>query len=306
MMPKPLPRFVSPKYMRLPRRRKVTIAAGFSCVDGIVLCADTQETIQGYTKTKTEKMNVLYADRCRVVITGSGDSEIVGTISQRLMSAAISEFDEDRWYEEDEVRGVMEDVLLEFFRRHLLPYPQIERPFIELLIAVRCSRNRFLYKASGNTLRDLDPARTGSSGASAIGSGCLFANSLIERIYSPFLELDDLVTIACYILYQAKRWVDGCGGNTDIYVMTKEGDLGIRSHDIEAMEKMFAHCDENYDHLLAYSLNPNTPSADIAKSIGRLRAMLFKDSKALLTNRPELREFFGKIRRPTKLLTDEI
>ena len=40
MIPKPN------KIHRLPRREAVTILAGFRCEDGIVICADTQETVE--------------------------------------------------------------------------------------------------------------------------------------------------------------------------------------------------------------------------------------------------------------------
>jgi 20S proteasome alpha/beta subunit len=60
MTPKPpFPKLgptLKPKPRRPWRKSKMTIAAGFVCSDGIVLCADTQETITGYTKNSTEKI----------------------------------------------------------------------------------------------------------------------------------------------------------------------------------------------------------------------------------------------------------
>src|SRR5260370_38459093 len=44
--PKPRAEF-RPKSKRLPKEKLMTIAAGFPCY-GLVLCADTQETITGY------------------------------------------------------------------------------------------------------------------------------------------------------------------------------------------------------------------------------------------------------------------
>ncbi len=46
-LPKPRAEF-RPKSKRLPKEKLMTIAAGFPCSDGLVLCADTQETITGY------------------------------------------------------------------------------------------------------------------------------------------------------------------------------------------------------------------------------------------------------------------
>ena len=58
MLTKPKPPVAKPnsKPERL-RRKCVTIAAGFRCVDGIMLCADTQETL-GFLKRKHPKLDV--------------------------------------------------------------------------------------------------------------------------------------------------------------------------------------------------------------------------------------------------------
>src|SRR5438874_12034650 len=38
------------------RRKTVTIIAGFRCREGIVICADTQETVSGLSKRNTPKL----------------------------------------------------------------------------------------------------------------------------------------------------------------------------------------------------------------------------------------------------------
>ena len=152
---------------------------------------------------QTQKIN-LYMDRdFTVAITGAGDSEMIEALSQHLISAAISEFTfSDRLYGQ-KAKLLLEDALGNFFTRFLLPYPHHERSPVELLVAVQSFQNRYLYKASGNILRSLDPGV--SEGAACIGSGALLAKSLMERLYNPFIELADLVTIACYVTYQAKE-----------------------------------------------------------------------------------------------------
>jgi hypothetical protein len=56
------PSFVRKKPIRLPRSVRMTIAAGFVCKDGVILCADTQETIPGYTKTDAQKLRSFECD----------------------------------------------------------------------------------------------------------------------------------------------------------------------------------------------------------------------------------------------------
>ena len=43
-LPKPL---LQSKPKRLPERKAVTIIAGFKCDEGVVICADTQESVEG-------------------------------------------------------------------------------------------------------------------------------------------------------------------------------------------------------------------------------------------------------------------
>jgi len=52
---KPLPR---QKPERLPERKAVTIIAGFKCSDGIVVCADTQETVLQSIEAKCSQVKI--------------------------------------------------------------------------------------------------------------------------------------------------------------------------------------------------------------------------------------------------------
>jgi 20S proteasome alpha/beta subunit len=61
--PFPKPRIFRPKPRRLQKRRAVTIVAGFKTIDGIVLCADTQETIGGISKRNVPKLRFEPGDR---------------------------------------------------------------------------------------------------------------------------------------------------------------------------------------------------------------------------------------------------
>ena len=62
----------------------MTIAAGFPCKDGLILCADTQEVISGYVKTETEKMTVIQGGQWNVVITGAGESDLIELAVQEI------------------------------------------------------------------------------------------------------------------------------------------------------------------------------------------------------------------------------
>src|SRR5437660_5043389 len=116
--PRPVP---CPKPKRLPARNKVAIAAGFVCMDGMILCADTQETITGYTKNSTEKIAKWEDDNFTLAVAGSGDSEIVQAVSQKLIEAGYAEHTKENYLYGDRAKKLIEEEYLRFFKKYLLP-----------------------------------------------------------------------------------------------------------------------------------------------------------------------------------------
>src|ERR1700722_7493702 len=64
------------RFLLRPVRRHVTVAAGYHCDDGVVLCADTQETIPGYTKTDANKLIAFPSDSLNLVFAGAGNNAV--------------------------------------------------------------------------------------------------------------------------------------------------------------------------------------------------------------------------------------
>ena len=89
MMPKPLT-FVPRKLSvpsRLPERKYMTIAAGFVCHDGIVLCADSQE-VSGDYKWPVKKLVIprSMVNKTRLMIAGAGFGPAIDTATQKIIS----------------------------------------------------------------------------------------------------------------------------------------------------------------------------------------------------------------------------
>ncbi len=238
----------------------MTIAAGFVCLDGIVLCADTQETITGYTKNSTEKIRQMCDQGLCVAITGAGDAELIETVGERIQRALFWEYSPRDMRMPDEVRDIIQKEISSSFERYIAPYAAFlrdDRPGCDLLIVVTVKNevNNYecLFKASGTTVRQIE------FGGDCVGSGLLLAKSLLERFCNSFMDLDELVLAICYVMYQTKKWVDGCGGNTDLIVSSHKRDLfgGIASPDIESLERQFESCEDTVNLLLTDLVNPN-------------------------------------------------
>src|SRR5208283_3493768 len=75
LLPERLPSRSPKPYIRLQRMgaQAVTIAAGFQCSDGVVLCADTEINVTGFVKFPGSKFRLYPRMACCPVFTFAGD-----------------------------------------------------------------------------------------------------------------------------------------------------------------------------------------------------------------------------------------
>src|SRR5258708_11268684 len=302
-LPFPRPRpFVPPKAKRLPRGKRVTIAAGFVCEDGLLLCADSQEVISGYTKNEVDKVRMWKDQGLCIAITGAGDTELIEYAGKLIETAITDEYSPKEWRLSEDYQRIIEKTFAQLFKDAILPYatfPREDRPYVDLLIAIGVSNDvskfEMLFKASGTTVREID------FGAECIGSGTMIAKSLIERIYSSFLKLDDAIIIACYILYHAKRWTDGCGGDTSVVVSSVKNGLfggGIHALEIKHLESAFDEFDSHMHCALMNFANPNVADKDFRESSKTIQNRLIDIRKKAFKSIPHIAEYFSKIKSP--------
>jgi 20S proteasome alpha/beta subunit len=79
-----------------PEGRTMTYIAAFKCNEGIVMCADTQETIEsrsgyGAEKQYSEKLYAIESRSYPLAIGGAGLSEPMEALSQEVMTRAENE-----------------------------------------------------------------------------------------------------------------------------------------------------------------------------------------------------------------------
>jgi len=227
--------FLLPIPKRLPARKVVTIAIGFTCNEGVVVCADSQATVRGYTKDYCGKIKVsLYHKHdVAMAIVGAGDEDYIQTAMNKV-DRGIGEA--TKFTEAEEV---MEKNLLDFFDANLARwayYPRDDRPEVELLIGINFTKGPCgLFHYCGTAFRRI-------VGMKAIGTGSLLAGNFLSIWKLDTLE--QLGSAAAYILYKVKKNVDSCGGFSDIVVLKKGGKLAmVDSREIEKLESKFAEID---------------------------------------------------------------
>jgi hypothetical protein len=230
---KPRPQF-RPKSKRLPKVKTMTIAAGFPCSDGLVLCSDTQETIIGYAKVNTGKMTRLEFPLYNVVFTGSGDSGLIDMTVQLMCQALTLKEPKSMWAIEE----VLRESLVDTFNRYIAPgfqFPTAELPATpDLLIGIQQSASARLYRASGVAFRSVSESQ-------CVGTGVVLGKSLIAQLFDGSMTIGQGWLVALYVLHQAKTWVDGCGGNTDILLLSNrnKGITRIPTDEVQDFENHF-------------------------------------------------------------------
>jgi len=275
----------------------VTIAAAFSVSDGIVLCADTQEVIPGYTKNQTEKIRESLASdhEFGLLMVGAGDTDLIEAAMQTIEKAIEKEHYDSEHFVGEKTRPIVEAAFRSFFNNNIAPYasfPRDDRPSIELLIAVRDAHNNYVFKASGATVREVEDGT-----ADCIGSGTLLARNLIDRFYDPFMALDELVIAACYIMFQIEKYEINCGGPTDLYVSSHKHNVFSRIPPIalQEAESLFGHFDAHTSHMLRSFPNPNVNNEKFDHEFKHTQEWMIKRRQKILESEGTLFHYLQKL-----------
>jgi 20S proteasome alpha/beta subunit len=232
---KPFPH-VKPE--RLRERKAVTIIAGFRCREGIVVCADTQETSgpskRDVPKLRFEQRGILTEAPLAVAFCGSGYGPLIDKLVDEAWKAAQAV------ESLNDVCGEIEQTVKSLYREYGEIYQAGECPTAELIYGVRTKEGSKLFSANGAIVNE----RTDYYSS---GAGYYMADFLASRMYHrQYLSLRQCVILAAYILFQAKEHVDGCGGESHIAILRDKGVSGnVDPKRVEAMTDLLQMADIN-------------------------------------------------------------
>jgi 20S proteasome alpha/beta subunit len=196
----------------------MTIALGFNCIDGIVLCSDTQMTARAaamkYNQSKICSINSFGEEqRSTIAITYAGDPDIMNSFFEHV-NEALQQSKEKITL--SLVRTTIQQALQAVHERSL----DINTEFIDVICGVSIGgrkTEKALYVGKRTTL--YEEHRIAIAG---IGDSSLF------RFLADMLPITDLhlttenaLLLGTYIVEQAKSFIDGCGGETGAVVMKK-------------------------------------------------------------------------------------
>lgn len=264
---------VSPLEKRLSVRRKaVTIIAGFKCYEGVVLCADTQETLEhakrNIPKLRFEPKNQhgfpeqVSPDDLAVAFCGAGDGPFIDKL------ASVAWEDASVATSIDEACEAIENSIKRTYREFGLIYQQGLCPEVQLIFGVKMHHKSRLFSAVGPIVNE-------KSGYDCGGVGHYMADFLASRMYSEYLPVHQCVILAAYILFQSKEHVDGCGGDSQIVVLREDGSSGaVDWKRVKAITELLSQSDRDISELLLAAARLSTPDDKLKDSISNAKEML--------------------------------
>jgi hypothetical protein len=219
----------------------MTIAAGFVCNNGVLLCTDTQHTAYPlkYDAVKSEdfdfpggKLAFAYAGNTNFALSAIQKCQRHMKAKKRLSDPLA------------EVEGVLEKE----YQRTVLRHPDRNTDgsiHYWLLLALWLpSSGVKLYATHQNSLHEV-------KGYECIGSGQYLAQYLIEPAYVSGMDDWKAMVTASHALAAAKNHVDGCGGMSILIFIKKDGRIGLTTSAEDGPSKYSDNFSRQYEHLTA-------------------------------------------------------
>jgi hypothetical protein len=190
----------------------VTIAAGFVCEEGVLLCADTEHT--GWTsKFHDSKLDHFEIPGGKIAFALAGHSSFAWSAIQKCRDRLQGVAPQDIVVE-------LEQLLETEYRRHVLGHPNYSDVGYELLIAVWTPPERVaLYVTSETCIRKVDSFE-------CIGIGRELASFIIRPTFLRLMPERKALSLAAYALVEVKESISGCGGMSVYLLLQNDGNVG--------------------------------------------------------------------------------
>lgn len=216
---KPIIHRIKPVRERLPRRKPVTIGIGFLCPNSVVICADTQMS-NGYMKFYETKiypfaLRTSKGEHCGVAITFAGNPSLMKAFYDRFKNEVNApSFNASMATVEEKLKEVLEGMGNSLFDAQ-------GNPDLYLLCGMVSEGKPVLLKTQAQTVHHVRQRYD------FVGSGDSSVLRYLARILQPeFVDNPEAaIRLGTYLVGQAKIYADGCGGDTDIMLISQHGAL---------------------------------------------------------------------------------
>jgi 20S proteasome alpha/beta subunit len=201
----------------------MTIALGIQTPDGIVLCSDSQLTVPQYMKYSDSKIRIIEnGEEWSVALTYSGDPERMNRIYESMRQSLLTDPKQET-INADYVRNCFGESLADVRQSIIHSYENID---------VMCafsrkmtheeelrSTNAGLYLFSGKNGVVTQPKNEFSILGAGDSSLTRYLENLLSSFGQSYMEYLTALVIGVYIVEQAKKYVDMCGGDLQVCVL---------------------------------------------------------------------------------------
>ncbi len=193
----------------------MTAILGLSYLDGVLMMADTEESLGGDAKSECDKLYRFSFPSGTVVTGGAGDSHLIECANQDLHQF----FARTVKTTPGEMLEALNGFALNFFEETVSPLRGFQyEPGLEMLIAVNCNKqSTLLFKWAQNRVIWIAPPQHTS-----IGSGVVQIHPMLRDVQ--FVASKECMLFhGLRMMYHAKRAVVGVGGKTEAFALQNDG-----------------------------------------------------------------------------------
>ena len=213
----------------------MTIVAGFCGFGGTILCADSLETVDNYSKRKVRKILDLEVGGppFNVAIAGAGnDGSYIDSLTEE-MTESLYRLDEASLDLSAMVDAISSTVHT-FYERHIWPLGS-QDSMVEFLIVIQEPKSEgYLFHVHGTTVNRIQDRKT-------IGIGSMFADVVLDNTLSSYGDELHLTAVAVNMLKEVRDHIVGCGEDPLVYLYRRHGGyILLLPNQIEAMGKVLA------------------------------------------------------------------
>ncbi|MGA7766798.1 MAG: hypothetical protein WCA27_11320 [Candidatus Sulfotelmatobacter sp.] len=267
----------------------MTYIAAFECVEGIVMCADTQETHEagrGYADEKeyVEKLYVPENLSFPIAVGGAGLDEPIEALSLELFERV----EKKPPVSVADLRAVIQAAINEVHKSDakVSAWPQMYRTTRCIVAAKPLNEQFAIFTLTGQRVsyRKREPV--------IIGYDTPANKALLTRLYRPGLTMQQAVMLAIYLLSQSKTRDVGVGGDPRIAVVTVAGASIDDPEYVTNSEQRILEFINLMDELFLQCIDSSTPPSVFPevielfqKSVTALRSRYFNETATMVVRR---------------------
>lgn len=215
------------------KRKRVTLIAAFKCDQGVVICADTQETAdipgRGSFRVRVTKIKPQSAGGYDVVIGGCGDGYLVDGFTRRLVREISG------WpplLNDESIENKIVSLALDYHSTHVaMAYGSQPPQPLDFLLCLKRKNdpNIILWE-----LRDTDIIPT--EGYSLLGWEEPIYEYEVKWLYRDGLRISQAALLGIRLFSMAKETSNYIGGDTQLIVVTASGMTAVDQQQVNTLE----------------------------------------------------------------------